>query len=115
MVCTKVSTDCDEDSKVYSSFLSSENPEILQPQQLLWDSLVCANESFTPRIPEMGLELHSEPASLGTTNTGIVHDLDRSPSHTAPSQGSTQQGRGSLEHLGSSSNTTKKGNSLKNH
>lgn len=77
------------------------------------DSLVCANVSLPPGIPEMGLELHSAPASLGTTHTGIVHALDRSLSHTATPQGSTQQGRHSLEHPASSSSTRKKGNSLK--
>lgn len=54
------------------------------------DCPVCV---LSPRHPEIGLDLHSDPASLGTTNTGIVHDLGRSPSHTDTPQGSAQQGK----------------------
>lgn len=57
------------------------------------DCPVCANVSFLPGIPEIRLDLHSDPASLGTTNTGIVHDLGRSPSHTGTPQGAAQQGK----------------------
>lgn len=43
------------------------------------DSLVCANVPFSLVTPEIGGDLHSDPASLGTTNTGTVCDLDGSP------------------------------------
>lgn len=43
------------------------------------NSHVCANVSFSLGTPEIGGDLHSDPASLGTTNTGTVRDLDGSP------------------------------------